>query len=87
MSQPALRRYWVRETYWLDDEHLEKFEHGNPLHRVPMFKAADVNLVFAQCLKLKRGERPGEWIDSTGNWVCDTEELPQRLLARLTEGS
>ena len=25
---------------------------------------------------LKRGDRPGEWLNADRNWLCDTEDLP-----------
>ena len=35
-----LQKYWVRETYWVDDEHLEP---NNAAHRVAMYMAGDVS--------------------------------------------
>lgn len=39
-----LTKYWVREGYWVDDDH---FEPGNPAHRVLFYKGADVVAVLA----------------------------------------
>jgi len=35
----GMTKYYVRDTYWVDEAHLEE---GNPFHRIAMVKAADV---------------------------------------------
>ena len=40
-----MERYWVRNTYWVDDQHLEE---GNSADRVLMYLAADVDAALAE---------------------------------------
>lgn len=33
-------------------------------------------LVAEKVMGIKRGDRPGEWLNELGNWLCDTEDIP-----------
>ena len=46
-----LKKYWVRETYWTDDFHIEP---GNPYRRVPLYKAAEVEQMIAELISTLR---------------------------------
>ena len=73
----TLRRYWVRDTYWVSDEFLQE---GNPSHRVAMYKADDVARVV-----VKQSKQICYLVDTGHKWdgyTLDYEEA-QRLLKEL----
>lgn len=40
-----MKKFWVRNTYWVDDANLED---GNKFNRVPMYLASQVDAAIAQ---------------------------------------
>ena len=33
-------------------------------------------LIAEKVMGTPKGDRPGEWLNEKGNWLCDTDELP-----------
>lgn len=53
--------------------------------REALEQLAQFILSYADILQVHKGERPDEWVNKEGNWVCDTNELAACVKVQLTQ--